>query len=147
MVRNPYRLELFHLCQPDLFLRPLYVRLTGLRKAPALTTDNWKELSPVGMWAALAHAFSVLALGAGAVSFGQIVKAGEPVFAAATNALLLKVSTMTTTWECMYVCLYELVLKDRVLPHISIYSDGENRGKVFKKRVFLFSLGVLYVCM
>jgi len=38
----------------------------------------------------LAHAFSVLALGAGAVSFGQIVKAGEPVFAAATNALLLK---------------------------------------------------------
>ena len=62
-----------------------------MRKAPALTTDNWKELSPVGIWAALAHAFSVLALGAGAVSFGQIVKAGEPVFAAATNALLLKV--------------------------------------------------------
>lgn len=71
-----------------LFVVPLW--LTGLRKAPALTTDNWKELSPVGMWAALAHAFSVLALGAGAVSFGQIVKAGEPVFAAATNALLLK---------------------------------------------------------
>lgn len=55
-----------------------------------MTLDNWKELSPVGLWAALAHAFSVLALGAGAVSFGQIVKAGEPVFAAATNALLLK---------------------------------------------------------
>jgi solute carrier family 35, member E1 len=32
----------------------------------------------------------VLALAAGAVSFGQIVKAGEPVFAAATNAVLLK---------------------------------------------------------
>merc|ERR1712146_223777 len=31
-----------------------------------------------------------LALGAGAVSFAQIVKAAEPVFAAATNALLLK---------------------------------------------------------
>ena len=28
----------------------------------------------------------------GAVSFGQIVKAGEPVFAAATNAILLGVS-------------------------------------------------------
>ena len=27
----------------------------------------------------------------GAVSFGQIVKAGEPVFAAATNAILLGV--------------------------------------------------------
>jgi solute carrier family 35 protein E1 len=71
-----------------LFVIPLWV--TGIRKAPQLTLDNWKELSPVGFWACLAHAFSVLALGAGAVSFGQIVKAGEPVFAAATNALLLK---------------------------------------------------------
>lgn len=71
-----------------LFVIPLW--LTGARKAPNLTADNWKELSPVGLWASLAHAFSVLALGAGAVSFGQIVKAAEPVFAAATNAVLLK---------------------------------------------------------
>jgi solute carrier family 35 protein E1 len=61
-----------------------------MRKAPKLTKENWKEMSPVGLFASLAHAFSVLALGAGAVSFGQIVKAGEPVFAAATNAALLK---------------------------------------------------------
>lgn len=71
-----------------LFVIPQW--LTGVRSAPKLTAENWKELSPVGVWAALAHAFSVLALSAGAVSFGQIVKAGEPVFAAATNALLLK---------------------------------------------------------
>lgn len=71
-----------------LFCIPLWV--TGIRKAPELTVENWKELAPVGGFAALAHAFSVLALGAGAVSFGQIVKAGEPVFAAATNAILLK---------------------------------------------------------
>jgi len=71
-----------------LFVVPCW--LTGLRNKPDLTAENWKELSPVGLWASLAHAFSVLALGAGAVSFGQIVKAGEPVFAAATNALLLK---------------------------------------------------------
>jgi len=71
-----------------LFVIPCW--LTGLRTKPDLTAENWKELSPVGLWASLAHAFSVLALGAGAVSFGQIVKAGEPVFAAATNALLLK---------------------------------------------------------
>jgi solute carrier family 35 protein E1 len=70
------------------FVVPCWI--TGLRKAPEMSTDNWKEIAPVGLWAALAHAFSVLALGAGAVSFGQIVKAGEPVFAAATNALLLK---------------------------------------------------------
>ncbi len=71
-----------------LFVLPMW--LTGLRKAPQMTADNWKELTPVGLWASLAHAFSVLALGAGAVSFGQIVKAAEPVFAAATNAILLK---------------------------------------------------------
>jgi len=71
-----------------LFVLPMW--LTGLRTKPNMTIDNWKELSPVGLWASLAHAFSVLALGAGAVSFGQIVKAAEPVFAAATNALLLK---------------------------------------------------------
>ena len=71
-----------------MFVVPFW--LTGIRKAPELTADNWKELSPVGLFASLAHAFSVLALGAGAVSFGQIVKAGEPVFAAATSALVLK---------------------------------------------------------
>ena len=147
MVRNPYYNPYSHANLTC--LRPLYVRLTGLRKAPALTTDNWKELSPVGMWAALAHAFSVLALGAGAVSFGQIVKAGEPVFAAATNALLLKVST-TTTWECMYVHLYELVLKVRVLPHKSIsYLMEKIEEKCSKNAFFFFSVGVycIYVCM
>jgi len=71
-----------------LFVVPAWA--IGLRKSPSLTLENWKEFAPVGLWAALAHAFSVLALGAGAVSFGQIVKSGEPVFAAATNALLLK---------------------------------------------------------
>jgi len=71
-----------------LFVVPCW--LTGLRKAPEMSGENWKEVAPVGLFAALAHAFSVLALGAGAVSFGQIVKAGEPVFAAATNAIVLK---------------------------------------------------------
>ena len=71
-----------------LFVIPMWI--TGIRPKPELSADNWKELSPVGLWASLAHAFSVLALGAGAVSFGQIVKAAEPVFAAATNAVLLK---------------------------------------------------------
>jgi len=71
-----------------LFVIPCWI--TGIRKSPSLTIANWQELAPVGIFASLAHAFSVLALGAGAVSFGQIVKAGEPVFAAATNAILLK---------------------------------------------------------
>lgn len=69
--------------------------LTGMRRAPEMTADNWKELAPVGLWASLSHAFSVLSMAVGAVSFGQIVKAGEPVFAAATNAILLKVRYFT----------------------------------------------------
>ena len=47
-------------------------RITGIRKAPQMTSENWKELSPVGLWAALAHAFSVLALGAGTSSSSSI---------------------------------------------------------------------------
>ena len=43
----------------------------------------------------------------GAVSFGQIVKAGEPVFAAATNALLLGVSHNLVLLYCHF-CFYFL---------------------------------------
>jgi hypothetical protein len=60
----PLHLHLFpQLLVGILFVVPLWI--TGIRKAPQMTTENWKELSPVGLWAALAHAFSVLALGAG----------------------------------------------------------------------------------
>lgn len=40
-----------------------FLRLLGIKKAPEMSADNWKELAPVGLWASLAHAFSVLALG------------------------------------------------------------------------------------
>ena len=55
---------------------------TGLRKAPRLTSGDWMSLAPIGLFAAAAHGGSVLALGAGAVSFAQIVKACEPVYVA-----------------------------------------------------------------
>ena len=84
-----------------LFVVPMW--LTGMRPAPQLTVENWKELAPVGLFASLSHAFSVLSMAVGAVSFGQIVKAGEPVFAAATNALLLKVSILLQL-PCMCYC-------------------------------------------
>lgn len=84
-----WALAFFQLFFGVLFLLPLWG--LGIRPAPKLTFENWVELSPVGLWTALAHCFAVIAFGAGAVSFGQIIKSGEPVFAAATNALLLKV--------------------------------------------------------
>jgi len=53
------------------------------RAAPKMTMSQVMQLAPLGLWAAMAHAGAVYAMTAGAVSFGQIVKAGEPVFAAA----------------------------------------------------------------
>jgi solute carrier family 35 protein E1 len=51
------------------------------RAPPKMTFAQVMALAPLGFWAALAHAGAVYAMTAGAVSFGQIVKAGEPVFA------------------------------------------------------------------
>lgn len=66
--------------------------ITGLQPIPHLTLSQWKQLIPIGLWTALAQSFAVIAIGAGAVSFTQIVKSAEPVFAAINNAILLKVS-------------------------------------------------------
>lgn len=65
-------------------LTPSYHPLTT-----GLSLDQWKALAPIGVFNAAAHGASVLALGAGAVSFGQIVKAGEPVHAALTGTELV----------------------------------------------------------
>jgi len=56
--------------------------LPGLRPTPKLSNDDIKSLAPIGLFAAAAHGGSVLAMGAGAVSFAQIVKAAEPVYVA-----------------------------------------------------------------
>lgn len=61
---------------------------TGLRKAPSLTAGDIARCIPIGLFACVAHAGSVLAMGMGAVSFAQIVKACEPVFAAVVGVLL-----------------------------------------------------------
>lgn len=52
------------------------------RATPTTTLDDIKAMLPVGFCAMGAHCASVFAMSAGAVSFGQIVKAAEPVFAA-----------------------------------------------------------------
>jgi len=56
--------------------------LPGIRKAPKISGGDWMSLAPIGLFAAAAHGGSVLAMGAGAVSFAQIVKACEPVYVA-----------------------------------------------------------------
>merc|ERR1719298_139153 len=57
---------------------------TGVRKAPVLKPDAAKTLIPIGFAHALGHAGSVIALGAGAVSFAQTVKAAGAVSFAQT---------------------------------------------------------------
>jgi len=61
---------------------------TGMRKTPNLTSSDIAACVPIGLCACLGHAGSVLAMGVGAVSFAQIVKACEPVFAAAIGILM-----------------------------------------------------------
>merc|ERR1719488_282818 len=62
---------------------------TGVRKAPVLKPDAAKTLLPIGAAHALGHAGAVIALGAGAVSFAQTVKAAEPVFTCVLSYLVL----------------------------------------------------------
>jgi len=61
---------------------------TGMRKTPNLTAADITACIPIGLCACIAHGGSVLAMGMGAVSFAQIVKACEPVFAAVVGLLL-----------------------------------------------------------
>mmetsp|Transcript_10108 Transcript_10108/g.14829 ORF Transcript_10108/g.14829 Transcript_10108/m.14829 type:complete len:323 (-) Transcript_10108:146-1114(-) len=61
---------------------------TGMRKTPNLSAADITACIPIGLCACIAHAGSVLAMGVGAVSFAQIVKACEPVFAAVVGILL-----------------------------------------------------------
>ena len=61
---------------------------TGVRKVPKLTAADIAACIPIGLFACLAHGGSVLAAAVGAVSFQQIVKACEPVFAAVVGAVI-----------------------------------------------------------
>jgi len=72
------------------------------RAAPKkFTVGHFFKMLPVGFCAAAAHSASVFALSAGAVSFGQIVKAGEPVFAAVVGTIVYGKSVSLTKWLCL----------------------------------------------
>jgi len=61
---------------------------TGMRKTPNLTAADIARCIPIGFCMCVAHGGSVLAAGVGSVSFAQIVKACEPVFAAMVGLLI-----------------------------------------------------------
>jgi len=70
-----------------LWVLPLWA--LGIRTAPKLDLNQWLEFVPVGIFSAGAHGGSVLGLGAGAVSFAQILKACEPAFSAVNEVIFL----------------------------------------------------------
>lgn len=68
------------------------------RSTPKITWDDLIKTLPVGFCAMGAHCFSVFALSAGSVSFGQIVKAAEPAFAAVVGTFLYGKKISTAKW-------------------------------------------------
>jgi len=83
------------------------------RKKPTISFKDYVATLPVGFTAAGAHAASVFALSAGAVSFAQIVKAAEPAFAALVGTLVYGATVSTAKWLCLIpviggVCLASL---------------------------------------
>jgi len=63
--------------------------LFGIRKAPKMNTQQMIKLSPAAFGHLATHVGAVIAFFAGAVSFGHIVKASEPVVSCALNAVFL----------------------------------------------------------
>ena len=61
---------------------------TGLRARPKLTPSGKKAIRQIGFWHSSGQLLSMIALGAGPVSFTHIVKALEPFFSALVSALM-----------------------------------------------------------
>jgi solute carrier family 35 protein E1 len=92
----------------SLFVGIPYVCLlwaTGIRKAPKLKPGALKVLLPIGFAHALGHAGAVIALGAGAVSFAQTVKAAEPLFTCLLSFVFLGT---TFKWQ-VYASLFPII--------------------------------------
>ncbi|CAE7356554.1 PPT2 [Symbiodinium natans] len=80
------------------------------RKLPEITAEDYTKTLLVGLTSAGAHAASVFALSAGAVSFGQIVKAAEPAFAALIGTLFYSSKVSVGKWLCLIPVIGGVVL-------------------------------------
>jgi solute carrier family 35 protein E1 len=71
------------------------------REMPKVSMADLGKMLPVGFCAAGAHSASVFAMSAGAVSFGQIVKAAEPAFAALIGTFIYGKQVSISKWLCL----------------------------------------------
>jgi len=71
------------------------------RAKPKVTLADIKAMLPVALCFMGAHSASVFAMGMGAVSFAQIVKAAEPAFAAVIATFVYKKKVSKAKWLCL----------------------------------------------
>jgi solute carrier family 35 protein E1 len=70
-----------------LWVLPLWA--LGICTAPRMKASDWAQIVPVGVFSAGAHGGLILGLGAGAVSFAQILRACEPICLAVNEIIFL----------------------------------------------------------
>jgi solute carrier family 35, member E1 len=80
------------------------------RAKPTVTKDDIIKMLPVGFCFMGAHAASVFAMGMGAVSFAQIVKAAEPAFAAVLSQFVYGNKISKAKWWCLPIVIGGVIL-------------------------------------
>jgi solute carrier family 35 protein E1 len=80
------------------------------RSKPKITKEDIVKMLPVAFCFMGAHSASVFAMGMGAVSFAQIVKAAEPAFAAVIATIVYKKKISTAKWACLPIIIGGVVL-------------------------------------
>lgn len=80
------------------------------REKPSVTVDDIIKMLPVAFCFMGAHSASVFALSAGAVSFGQIVKAAEPAFAAVLSQFVYGRKISKAKWMCLPVVIGGVII-------------------------------------
>jgi len=80
------------------------------REKPTITLDDIIKMLPVAFCYAGAHSASVFSFSAGSVSFGQIVKAAEPAFAAVLAQFVYKKPVSKAKWLCLPIIIGGVIL-------------------------------------
>jgi len=84
--------------------------LPFIRKLPTTTQGDLIKMFPVAFTNLGAHSASVFAMGAGAVSFAQIVKASEPAFAAVLSVLFYGKKVSLGKWLMLPIIIGGVIL-------------------------------------
>lgn len=80
------------------------------RTKPKLTKEDLIKMIPVSFCFMGAHCASVFAMGMGAVSFAQIVKASEPAFAAVLATFVYNKKISKAKWLCLPIVIGGVIL-------------------------------------